>query len=212
MAVGEQSGGLSEAKPAWRCDLPLEHRKASPITRTSGRQKRAQVANTEAKPKSPFPSPPYFKKLFFPEHELFEGKREGTGRNNSFYYYSYYDENGKRIKRSTGLVNEKKARAYVNRLIAEGKFKEAPRVNKNYTFKEFAEENHFWEYDKCPIVRDALARKGKYSKSNCKANGDCMRKHIYVVEWPHNSCLTLHRKQCKTNLWGLTDEIRNTNK
>lgn len=107
-------------------------------------------------------------------------KREGTGRNNAFYYYySYYDENGKRIKRSTGLTNEKKARAYVNRLIAEGKFKEAPKVSRNPTFREFAEENHFWEYDKCPIVRDALARKGKYSRDNCKANGDCMRKNIY---------------------------------
>ena len=106
-------------------------------------------------------------------------KREGDGRNNGFYYYAFYDENGKRIRRSTGLVNEKKARAYVNKLIAKGKFKETPKVSKNPTFREFAEENHFWEYDRCPIVRDALARKGKYSKSNCKANGDCMRKHIY---------------------------------
>lgn len=105
-------------------------------------------------------------------------KREEGDRTNSFYYYSYYDENGKRIKRSTGLTNEKKARAYVNRLIAEGKFKEAP-VSKNITFREFAEQQRFWEYERCPIVRDAIARKGKYSKSNCKANGDCMRKHIY---------------------------------
>ena len=106
-------------------------------------------------------------------------KREEGDRNNGFYYYSYHDENGKRIKRSTGLTNEKKARAYVNRLIAEGKFKEAPKVSRNPTFKEFAEENHFWEYDRCPIVRDALARKGKYSRDNCKSNGDCMRKNIY---------------------------------
>ena len=61
-------------------------------------------------------------------------KREEGDRTNGFYYYSYYDENGKRIKRSTGLTNEKKARAYVNRLIAEGKFKEAPKVSSKGRF------------------------------------------------------------------------------
>lgn len=79
-------------------------------------------------------------------------KREGNGRNNAFYYYAFYDENGKRIRKSTGLVKEKKVRAYVNKLIASGKFKEAPKVSKNPTFRKFAEGNHFWEYDRCPIV------------------------------------------------------------
>lgn len=104
-------------------------------------------------------------------------KREGDDRKNAIYCFAYYDENGKRHKKSTGCTNEKKARAYVNKLIAEGKFKDPPQ--KDLTFKEFVEQNCFWDYDRCPIVKSVLARKGKYSRELCKSNGDCMRKHIF---------------------------------
>lgn len=104
--------------------------------------------------------------------------KAGKDRKNRIYYYAYKDETGKWQKRSTGCTNERKARAYVNKLIAEGSFRDTP-VSKNLTFREFAEKYRFWIYDECPIVRDAIARKGHYSKENCKSNGDCMRKHIY---------------------------------
>lgn len=104
-------------------------------------------------------------------------RKSGKDRKNSIYYYSFKNSDGKWVARSTGQTTERKARVFVNKQIAEGLFKET-RVSKDLTFREFAEQNHFWEYDKCPIVRDALARKGKYSRDNCKANGDCMRKHI----------------------------------
>ena len=100
----------------------------------------------------------------------------GKDRKKHIFYYSFKDEDGKWQKRSTGCTTERKARAYVNKLIAEGSFRDTP-VSKNLTFREFAEKYRFWVYDECPIVRDAIARKGHYSKENCKSKHSRIMMH-----------------------------------
>lgn len=118
--------------------------------------------------------------MVFDEYHYTLYKKTGKDRKSDIYYYCYKDDDGIWKKRSTGQTTERKARAFVNKLIADKRFK-GQTSKKDITFQEFAESNNFWVFEKCPYVQNAIARKGKYSRELCKSNGDCMRKHIFPI-------------------------------
>ena len=70
------------------------------------------------------------------------------------YYYWVYDEDGRRIYRSTGKKTKSEANAYVLELRAKGKLGKLDK--KSITLKEFTKD--MFIPGKCPIEREAIAR------------------------------------------------------
>jgi len=74
------------------------------------------------------------------------------------WYYRTYDEYGQRTTgKSTGQTSKASAEAYCMELYKQGKL--IP--NKEMTLKQYAENYHWWIWDKCDYVKTQLARSPK---------------------------------------------------
>jgi hypothetical protein len=104
-------------------------------------------------------------------------QRRGLDDRKRFVWYFYfYDESHRKVRRSTGFTNRKKAVAYVNKLIASGRLRDSAVSSSKVTFCDFAKP--FWIWETCPYVTNVIKRGGHYSKDLCKSNLMCMEKHI----------------------------------
>ncbi len=111
------------------------------------------------------------------------------------WYYYCYDEDGTRLKRSTGRKTRSEAVKVILERIDTGhlqypegfKPKRLSRtktskmlfvrsVSKSITFSEYTEV--FFVYDKDPIIRDKIRRGGSYSESFCHNNRKSFEKNI----------------------------------
>ena len=100
-----------------------------------------------------------------------------TGKTGAVYYYYYaYDEHGKRIRFATGQNNKTRANQYCVELARQGKL--IPKKATKFSFKDFAQPFFIWQ--KCPIVKETLARDGRYSRTFCENNRKCIDKHIIM--------------------------------
>jgi integrase len=102
-------------------------------------------------------------------------KKEGI------WSYACYTQDGKRVQRSTGRKKRAEAIEVINERIATDRLvypigfsshssrPVAPQLNP--TFREYAEP--FFDYDRCPLVQDALARGASPSRTfanNCRGS------------------------------------------
>lgn len=100
---------------------------------------------------------------------------KGRNKNSAIWEYYCYDENGKRVHRSTGQKKRVDALAVIEERIANdellypkgfrGRTPNEP-FKKGVTLKEFCKDIYI--YEKCPIVKDTLARGRHFEKSTCK--------------------------------------------
>lgn len=102
---------------------------------------------------------------------------KGRNKNSSIWEYYCYDENGKRVHRSTGQKRRADALAVIEERIANDELlypkgfrvrttaKEKP-VAESILMKDFCKD--MFIYDKCPITKDALTRGRHIAKSSCK--------------------------------------------
>ena len=112
---------------------------------------------------------------------MYKGKNYYTLNvaSNGVYYYYAYDTDGRRYKRSTGMVSKRLALEEIQRRIELGTLisRDGEQDPSMYiTFSEYAEP--FWIWDTCPIIQDKLARGGHYSEDLCASNRKSMEKHI----------------------------------
>lgn len=87
-------------------------------------------------------------------------------REKTIWYYYIYDEDGKRIYRSTGQTNKAKAKAIVMKKYKDGTLFEKRKTE--ILFKDFAQP--FWIWETCPIVNSKIKRGGNLTKGYCKAS------------------------------------------
>lgn len=87
----------------------------------------------------------------------------------SIYYYWTYDNDGKRIARSTGKETKTAAHAEVNKLITKNRLATptAP------VFSDYAEK--WWVWDECPYIR---AKRGSVSHQYADVQRSYLTNHI----------------------------------
>ena len=102
---------------------------------------------------------------------------KGRNKNSSIWEYYCYDENGKRVHRSTGQKKRADALAVIEERIANDELlypkgfrgratKEKP-VAEGILMKDFCKD--MFIYEKCPITKDALARGRHLTRVTCKS-------------------------------------------
>lgn len=110
---------------------------------------------------------------------------KGRNKNSAIWEYYCYDENGKRVHRSTGQKKRVDALAVIEERIANdellypkgfrGRTPNEP-FKKGVTLKDFCKDIYI--YDKCPIVKDTLARGRHLEKSSCRNNRSILESKI----------------------------------
>lgn len=102
-------------------------------------------------------------------------------RKRGIWSYACYTEEGVRVQRSTGRRKKGEAVEVINERIASDSLvypsgfsspvPHRPPVQKNPVFRDYAEP--FFDHDRCPLVRDALARGASPSRTfsvNCRGS------------------------------------------
>lgn len=93
----------------------------------------------------------------------------------AIYYYTCYDETGKRRQFSTGEADQQKAYAECYKRLGEGKL---VRKSKLY-FNEYTSE--WFTHDKCPYYTVREAKGKTFSKSNIDQKRLTLKKHLLPV-------------------------------
>lgn len=111
---------------------------------------------------------------------------KGRNKHSAIWEYYCYDENGKRVHRSTGQKKRADALAVIEERIANdellyprgfrGKTSLERAFKKGMTLNEFCKDIYI--YDKCPIVKDTLARGRHLEKSSCRINRSILESRI----------------------------------
>ncbi|OQY39990.1 MAG: hypothetical protein B6226_00755 [Candidatus Cloacimonetes bacterium 4572_65] len=91
------------------------------------------------------------------------------------YYYTCYDETGKRRQYSTGESEDQKAYAEVYKRLAEGKIVQKSKLY----FNEYTKD--WFKHDKCPYASVRIAKGRTYSLSNLDNKRLAMKKHLLPV-------------------------------
>ena len=112
--------------------------------------------------------------IVFSSRQEFGFVRRKVGKNRTIWYYSFYDENGIRKYRSTGQKTKAAAMDFVMKRRDEGLLKTIDKSKT--TFGEYAKD--FYDYDKCPIVREKLKRGKTFARSTAYGNRYILTKHI----------------------------------
>lgn len=101
-------------------------------------------------------------------------RRDKSINKHGVYYYYCYDENGIRIKRSTG----ERTKAAALEIVLDRIKKEQLLAEKKQciTLAEFAKP--YFIYETCPIVRDKIARGEHFSVSHCRTIRQGLDKHV----------------------------------
>lgn len=97
--------------------------------------------------------------------------------NGIWYYYVY--RFGKRIRRSTGERRKGRAQSIIEARREAGDLLCEREKRSCVTFAEFAEP--FWDYDRCPIIQDKIARGGRFSKDFAYARRLNVQKYMVPV-------------------------------
>jgi integrase len=93
------------------------------------------------------------------------------------YYYQSYDQEGRRLPgRSTGKSNKTAARAYCDRLLAEGFLFNGEQTFKIPLFKDFAKG--WWDFETCEYVRGKAARDGGITKNYVKYAAGVLKNYV----------------------------------
>ena len=90
------------------------------------------------------------------------------------YYYVFYDDDGVRKYRSTGQKTKAAAWDYVMKRRDEGMLRSMEKGG--VLFSEYADP--FFDYDRCPIVRDKLARGKSAARSSAYNRRLMFMKHV----------------------------------
>ena len=93
------------------------------------------------------------------------------------WYYSTYDEYGRRRRFSTGTSVKTRAYEMCRKRQMEGTLllRYQPKTLPP-TLAQFGK--NFWDYDSCPIVRDRIMRGGHFSKKMARTNQQIFDKHV----------------------------------
>ena len=107
-----------------------------------------------------------------PRNEFTLTKRIYPNKIKIFYYYAY-DENGKRVKFSTGKHTKAEALQYCIDLAKKGKL--IPKKKDKTNFKTFSEN---WFTDKCLYIKGKKQRGQTFSQSWAKENRSILERYI----------------------------------
>ena len=112
----------------------------------------------------------------------------------TIYYYSFYDDDGIRRYRSTGQRTKALAWDYVLKRRDDGMLK--AKEMSNMRFGDYAKD--FFDYDRCPIVRNKLARGKRFARSTAYNQRHLLTGHIlpYFKDIPMS-----HMTENRINSW-----------
>lgn len=107
-------------------------------------------------------------------------------RKDGIWCYACYDENNRRLQRSTGRRKKGEALDVINERIEQGRLhyplgmkNPQPRNLHPSTMPTLAEYSEpFFDYDRCPLIQDAIARGSAPSRSFARNNRAVFLKHI----------------------------------
>lgn len=97
-------------------------------------------------------------------------------RSQSGYYYYYVWYHNRRVYRSTGTKNKKKALQIIVERSQNNTLFEDYTLRKYLKLSEFCK--NFWDYDTCPYIQDKLARGQRYSKMLAHTNQARLEKYV----------------------------------
>lgn len=107
--------------------------------------------------------------------KLFSVFKKKLANGTEMYYYTTYDEKGKRRQYSTGKTDQQEAYQECYRLLAEGKLlKKSKMILEKYTANWF-------EHNSCPYYSLRISKGKKFSKSSLDNKRRILNKHILPV-------------------------------